>query len=88
MQETKMAQKRVLITGVSNRQTNFDYTMRELGELARADNLEVVGEVRQNIDQASHRTYFGKGKVQEIKLKLLKPMLISLSLTMNIPFTN
>lgn len=67
MQETKMAQKRVLITGVSNRQTNFDYTMRELGELARADNLEVVGEVRQNIDQASHRTYFGKGKVQEIK---------------------
>lgn len=67
MQETDMQPKKVLITGVSQRQTNFDYTMRELGELARADNLEVVGDVRQNIDQANHATYFGKGKVQEIK---------------------
>lgn len=67
MEETYMQPKKVLITGVSQRQVNFDYTMRELGELARADNLEVVGDVRQNIDQANHATYFGKGKVQEIK---------------------
>lgn len=67
MKDTTPQPKRVLVTGVSKRQDNFDYTMIELGELAKANNLNVVGEVRQNVDQANHATYFGKGKVQEIK---------------------
>lgn len=57
----------VIISGIENEQLNFDYTMEELSNLAYADNLEVVGEIRQNIDRPSAATYFGKGKIQEIR---------------------
>ncbi|MBC8829929.1 GTPase HflX, partial [Escherichia coli] len=32
-----------------------------------ANNMEVVGEIRQNIDRENRATYVGKGKVDEIK---------------------
>lgn len=57
----------VLITGISRQQPDFDYTMTELGELAKADNYTVVGEVRQSLDRAAAATYFGSGKVDEIR---------------------
>ena len=58
--------KSVIIGGIENEQINFDYTMTELANLAAADNMEVVGEVRQNIEKPVSATYFGKGKVDEI----------------------
>lgn len=67
MNDTTIQPKKVLVTGVSQNQANFDYTMLELAELAKANNMVVVGEVRQNADQANRATYFGKGKVQEVK---------------------
>ena len=57
----------VLVTGISRQQPDFDYTMTELGELAKADNYTVVGEVRQSLDRAAAATYFGSGKVDEIR---------------------
>lgn len=58
--------EKVLIAGISRQQDNFDYTMTELGELAKANNFEVVGESRQNLDRATAATYFGSGKVDEL----------------------
>lgn len=59
--------KLVIIGGIENEQSNFDYTMEELANLAHADNMEVVGEIRQNIEKPVSATYFGKGKVEEIR---------------------
>lgn len=49
------------------KQKDFDYSMEELANLAAANNMEVVGEIRQNIDRENRATYVGKGKVDEIK---------------------
>ena len=48
----EVTSENVLIAGISRQQPDFDYTMTELGELAKADNYTVVGEVRQNLDLA------------------------------------
>lgn len=60
-------EKKVLIVGISQKQKDFDYSMEELANLAAANNMEVVGEIRQNIDRENRATYVGKGKVDEIK---------------------
>ena len=57
---------KVIISGVSHKTADFEYTMNELAELARADNMEVVDQVVQNMDKPEGATYFGKGKVTEI----------------------
>ncbi|MBA1392888.1 GTPase HflX, partial [Lactobacillus sp. XV13L] len=57
----------VIIAGVSHLQEDFDYSMNELAQLVNANNQEVAAQVRQNIDQINGKTYFGSGKVQEIK---------------------
>ncbi|WP_125702729.1 GTPase HflX [Lacticaseibacillus daqingensis] len=66
MQEQHQAPEKVIVTGISRGQENFDYTMQELAELARANNYEVVGESRQNLDRSTAGFYFGTGKVEEI----------------------
>ncbi|WP_125606090.1 GTPase HflX [Lapidilactobacillus bayanensis] len=58
--------ERVLIGGLNRKAPDFDYTLNELGELAKADNMEVVDQVVQNLDRMDAATYFGSGKVQEI----------------------
>ena len=60
-----MAEK-VIITGVTQNQPNFDYSMTELGELAKANHYEVVGRMDQGLDRPIGATYFGSGKVEEI----------------------
>ncbi|HAB7254581.1 TPA_asm: GTPase HflX [Listeria monocytogenes] len=60
-------ERKVLIVGISQKQKDFDYSMEELANLAAANNMEVVGEIRQNIDRENRATYVGKGKVDEIK---------------------
>lgn len=58
--------EKVIVAGISRQQDNFDYTMTELAELARANNDVVVGDSRQNLDRAVAATYFGTGKVDEL----------------------
>ncbi|WP_461218132.1 GTPase HflX [Lapidilactobacillus salsurivasis] len=65
--QTIPTRQRVIIGGLSHGKASFEYTMTELTELARADNLEVVDRVTQNLDRVDAATYFGSGKVNEIK---------------------
>ena len=67
MQENILQPEKVLVTGISRGREDFDYTMTELVELAKANNYEVVGELRQNLDRSTAAFYFGSGKVEEIR---------------------
>ena len=51
----------------------FDYSMEELGELAAACDVEVVGTITQKLERINSSHYIGKGKIEE--LKSLKEML-------------
>lgn len=55
------------LAGVNLDDSNFDYYMTELANLAQAANMEVVGESRQNLEHVVAGTYFGLGKINEIK---------------------
>ncbi|WP_125588276.1 GTPase HflX [Companilactobacillus jidongensis] len=67
MENTINAKERVIVAGVSHKQVDFDYTMEELGSLVEANNMEVADVIKQNVDSVSAKTYFGSGKVTEIK---------------------
>ncbi len=55
------------LAGVNLNDPNFDYYMTELANLTAANNMEVVGESRQKADSIVAATYFGLGKIHEIK---------------------
>ena len=55
------------LAGINLDDSNFDYYMTELANLAQAANMEVVGESRQNLEHVVAGTYFGLGKINEIK---------------------
>lgn len=55
------------IAGVNLNDPNFDYYMTELANLTMANNMEVVGQSHQNAVQVIAGTYFGLGKINEIK---------------------
>lgn len=57
----------VIIGGIERQEENFSYTMDELAALAAADHMEVVADIRQRLDKEVAATYFGSGKVEEIK---------------------
>ena len=67
MPETQPEPTKVIISGITRRQENFEYTMTELGELAKAAGYNVVGKVTQSLDNPTGATYFGKGKVDELR---------------------
>lgn len=67
MQDNILQPEKVIVTGISRGREDFDYTMTELVELAKANNYEVVGELRQNLERSTAAFYFGSGKVAEIK---------------------
>ncbi|MGR3742467.1 GTPase HflX [Companilactobacillus sp. DQM5] len=58
---------KVITGGVSHLQNDFDYTMNELTALCEANNMEVKTTIIQNLDRLVAATYFGSGKVEEIK---------------------
>lgn len=61
-------QERAVIVGVQlQKDLHFAYGMEELHNLAEACNVEVVGEVTQNLDRINPSHYVGSGKVEEIK---------------------
>lgn len=63
----ELKKKKAFLAGVNVNEPNFDYYMTELAELAQANNLEVVGLASQNAESIVAGTYFGTGKVNEIK---------------------
>lgn len=60
--------ERALLVGVQI-QTNehFEYEMEELGSLAEAINVEVVGSITQNLERINPSHYVGTGKIAEIR---------------------
>lgn len=60
--------ERAVIVGVhEQKDRHFEYGMEELRNLASAIEVEVVGEVTQNMEKRNPSTYVGKGKMEEIK---------------------
>ena len=58
---------KAFIAGANLNDPNFDYYMNELANLTEAANMEVVGQARQNKEHIIAGTYFGLGKINEIK---------------------
>ncbi|HLG26786.1 MAG TPA: GTPase HflX [Paenisporosarcina sp.] len=60
--------ERAIVVGVNlKKDEHFEYGLEELHNLAEALNVEVVGEVTQNLDRVNSAHYVGKGKIDEIK---------------------
>lgn len=69
--------ERALIVGVNisnsqsrnnnNRYESFNLAMQEMVSLAKACEMEVVGQVEQNMENANTATYIGPGKVVEVR---------------------
>ncbi|MDI6553012.1 GTPase HflX [Leuconostoc falkenbergense] len=63
MQETP---RKVFLVGLTTSQANLAYELEELGNLAKANNLDPVETFTQKLERPNPATYFGKGKVEEI----------------------
>ena len=60
--------ERVVLVGVcTGEEDDFDRSMEELGNLAEACNMQVVGIVTQNMEMINKALYIGTGKVAEVK---------------------
>lgn len=60
--------ERAVLVGVNTQKDeHFDYSMQELGNLAEAIKVEVVGTVTQNLERVNPSHYIGTGKINEIR---------------------
>lgn len=57
----------VLLIGLDRNDPQFDYQMTELANLTDANQMEVVATLTQKLERPVASTYFGKGKVEELK---------------------
>ena len=57
----------VIIIGLNTGQENYEYSMRELAELVEANNMTVAKRLDQSLDRPNSATYFGSGKVDELR---------------------
>lgn len=64
-------QQTAVIIGLNLDNEQFEYSMTELKALAEANNLKVVAHLVQKLDHPDKATYFGKGKVEELKMTVL-----------------
>lgn len=67
MDTTIQADEKVIVTGLNTGQEDYDYSMTELKELAQANQMDVVDQIDQVLDRPNAATYFGSGKIDEIK---------------------
>ncbi|EEU29859.1 GTP-binding protein HflX [Limosilactobacillus coleohominis 101-4-CHN] len=67
MDTTIQADEKVIVTGLNTGQEDYDYSMTELKELAQANQMDVVDRIDQVLDRPNAATYFGSGKIDEIK---------------------
>ena len=73
MHETEKEIEKVILCGVHTGRINTlddttEESMQELYELARTAKAEVVGEMIQNKDHPETSTYFGEGKMEELRI--------------------
>ncbi|HIX43179.1 GTP-binding protein [Kurthia sp. 3B1D] len=60
--------ERAILVGVNIRNDrHFDYSIEELGNLAEALDVEVVGVITQNLERVTPSHYVGTGKILEIR---------------------
>ncbi|ARF17216.1 GTPase HflX [Sporosarcina sp. P3] len=60
--------EKAIIVGVhEQKDLHFEYSMEELKNLAEAIDVEVLGEVTQNLERKNPSTYIGRGKIDEIR---------------------
>ncbi|PIC84254.1 GTPase HflX [Sporosarcina sp. P1] len=62
-----LIEKAVIVGVHEQKDLHFEYAMEELKNLAEAINVEVLGEVTQNLERKNPSTYIGKGKIDEIR---------------------
>ncbi|MFJ5770641.1 GTPase HflX [Psychrobacillus sp. NPDC093180] len=60
-------EKAIIVAVNLQHDEHFEYGLEELHNLAEALNVEVVGEVTQNLERVTNSHYVGTGKVEEIK---------------------
>lgn len=66
-EQFELLEQRAVLVGVNlNHQQDFDYSMEELGNLAEACGVEVVGQLTQNMERVNKSHYIGTGKVEEL----------------------
>ena len=93
METNKIAEKdlqekreRVMLAGVDTGENSeeFDHSMAELAELAKACVMEPVGMVTQRMESVNKSLYLGSGKVQELSetAKILEAELVILNDTL------
>ena len=73
MHETEKEIEKVILCGVHTGSLNIledttEESMAELRELARTAEAEVVGEIVQNKERPETATYFGEGKLEELRI--------------------
>jgi len=67
--------KLAILAGIDYNQKNtytFEDAMDELRELARAGNFEVVSQISQKREKKETGTYFGSGKLEELKEEIIR----------------
>ncbi|MCI0764057.1 GTPase HflX [Bacillus sp. TL12] len=62
----ELVQKAILVGVNLNNESDFEYSMEELTNLAEACDVEVVGQVTQNLHRVNPSHYIGKGKIEEV----------------------
>ncbi|SOC18349.1 GTP-binding protein HflX [Ureibacillus xyleni] len=68
MKDIEVIIEKAILVGVNLvNDPNFDYSMEELASLAEALEVEVVGQVTQNLERVNPSHYVGTGKIEEIK---------------------
>ncbi len=60
-------ERTLLVGGYTDDEDKFAYSMEELENLAYSCELNVVGRITQKLREINPRTYYGKGKIEEIK---------------------
>lgn len=63
----KLIEKAIVVAVKKQHDEHFEYELEELHNLAEALDVEVVGEVTQNLERVTSSHYVGTGKVEEIK---------------------
>ncbi|KFM99118.1 GTPase HflX [Bacillus clarus] len=59
--------QRAILVGVNlGNESDFEYSMEELTNLAEACDVEVIGQVTQNLQRVNPSHYIGKGKIEEV----------------------
>ena len=68
MREEEIIRKKCLLVGVdTGEEEDFDRSMEELGSLAEACEMQVVGVITQKMEAIHKALYIGTGKVKEVK---------------------